>query len=197
MLTARTIAKVTGFVLEAHDKQATKPHKRIRFIDGKTPYGVHPLWCAFTILAEELLPEETRVLGFLVLSGHDILEDTTARLPKRYTTRAKKFIHEMTFAGIRQEMDTVWERDPLTRLFKLYDKTSNLMDGSWMLPDRHAKYAAYTMGLVLDVERNFGPLNIVAIARAVCAMPYAFRESPWNLKKQAREVKKKGRAAEK
>ncbi|GEM_PF-799921 len=196
VLTAKTIARVVEFVLRVHDKQATRPHKRIRFIDGKTPYGIHPLWCAFSILAEERLTEEVRVLGFWVLSGHDVLEDTTAKPLKNCPRHAKRLIKEMTFSGIREEMRDVWERSTLTRLFKLFDKTSNLMDGSWMPPDRHAKYVEYTLRLAEDVERNFGSLNIVAIARAVSSMPYEFRESPWNIKKKERAAKKAGNTTE-
>lgn len=58
-------------------------------------------------------------------------------------------------------------KDPRIRLFKLYDKVSNLLDASWMSPELHRKYTGYTQKLLADVEKNYGHLNIVKIAHAI------------------------------
>jgi len=66
-----------------------------------------------------------------------------------------------------QEMVEVWNREPKIRLFKLYDKISNLLDSSWMTPEIIEIYTSYTKKLLEDVEQNFGQLNITRIARAI------------------------------
>ncbi len=164
---ARKLARILSYALWAHDTRATEAKKRIRKFDGYTPYGAHPCWCALMILAEPALPRELREYGAEVLAFHDVLEDATSDLPERTSNEVRLGVEEMTFESFAEETILVWNRSKVTRLFKLFDKVSNLLDGTWMTPEKRAAYCAYTLLLADDVEQNHGMLNIVRIARAI------------------------------
>ena len=102
--------------------------------DGLTPYSVHPIWCATMILHETALAEDIRVDGSQALLFHDVLEDTLAELPNYLSERVKNLVQDMTFESSDVEMLKVWDKPIEVKLFKLYDKVSNLMDARWM-PD--------------------------------------------------------------
>lgn len=166
----QNLAHLISYAIESHRDHATKSSKTVRKWDGRTPYGIHPTWCATTLLTETTLPEELRIMGAEALLFHDVLEDTTAELPHLTSHRVRDLVDEMTFDNSDEEMERVWSRSQECKLLKLYDKVSNLLDGVWMTPEKRAKYVAYTLRLAEEVERDFGPqLNILKIARAVCA----------------------------
>lgn len=157
-----------GYVIDAHTNHPRSPTNAVRLWDKETPYAIHPVWCAMTILTETNLPKNLREGGALVLFYHDVLEDTNAPLPNDLTPAVKQEIYDMTFpGGIEQEMREIWNKGNIIRLYKLYDKVSNLLDASWMPPELHNKYIDYTRKLLHDVEQNFGSLNIVKIAHAI------------------------------
>lgn len=159
-----------GFAYEAHNNHPTKPSKAFRKWNGETPYAVHPAWCAMTLLCEETLPKRIRDIGAQALLLHDILEDTTAKLPEGLEPEVVKLVEEMTFlGGSAQEMVEVWGRSDECKLLKLFDKVSNLQDAGWMSEEKRAKYNAYTSKLCDEVEAKFGTLNIVRMARAFVA----------------------------
>ncbi|NCQ54623.1 hypothetical protein GW797_00075 [Candidatus Parcubacteria bacterium] len=154
--------------LNEHVKFVMKAHEGdVRGWDMETPYAIHPLWCSMTIYSETTLPKQIRDEGAVVLLYHDILEDTKLNLPDNLTPDEVDGIIQMTFTGMTQEMVEVWNREPKIRLFKLYDKISNLLDSSWMTPEIIEIYTSYTKKLLEDVEQNFGQLNITRIARAI------------------------------
>jgi hypothetical protein len=163
------------YVIKAHGDHPRKPGNATRRFDGRTPYSIHPIWCAMTICAETSLPAELREIGSLALLYHDLLEETTVRLPDELTDEEKKLIQEMTSEawavpeGSAVEEREIWSRRQEVRLLKLYDKTSNLLDGSWMPPEKLKRYRRYTSSLADDVQKNYGDLNIVRIARAILA----------------------------
>ena len=125
--------KLANDCISAHNFPV-KPSKAVRKWDGKTPYSVHPIWCATMILHETVLAEEIRVDGSQALLFHDVLEDTLAELPSYLSDRVKKLVQDMTFESSDVEMLKVWDKPIEVKLFKLYDKVSNLMDARWM-PD--------------------------------------------------------------
>lgn len=156
------------FVINAHQNLAKSPNKTVRRFDNETPYSIHPLWCATMIAAEVSLPESLRTEGTFTLLYHDILEDTTADIPSNLPPDIRKSIEDMTFmGGMSQEMIEIWGKEPKIRLFKLYDKVSNLLDSAWMTPERRRIYVEHTRKLIEDVEKNFGPLNIIKIAKTI------------------------------
>jgi hypothetical protein len=156
-----------SYVIDAHTNHSIKPSKAYRKHDGTTPAWVHPLWCATSIAAETALPQQLRSFGARVLLFHDVLEDTTRPLP--YDNNVlEAAVLEMTFpGGMKQEIQAIWQRSLQTRLFKLYDKTNNLMDGRWMDSQKYANYCAYAKRLADDVERHYGALQIIALLKTV------------------------------
>jgi hypothetical protein len=155
-------------IILAHAKYPEKPKKAFRKWDGKTPYATHPIWCATTISTETNLDEKTRLEGYLALLYHDVLEDTITLLPNDLPERVKQLVQEMTFqGGSKQEMQEIWTRPREVILYKLYDKVSNLLDGSWMDTEKRKEYEEYTQKLAEDVMKNYGKLNITRIAKAI------------------------------
>jgi len=54
------LVDLIAYTFRAHGEGATKPSKAVRKWDGRTPYAVHPVWCAMTLLTETTLPEDLR-----------------------------------------------------------------------------------------------------------------------------------------
>jgi hypothetical protein len=154
-----------------HDILPRSPGKRFRGaakgLPRNIPNGVHPVWSAMTILQEISLPEKLKWLGALVLLYHDVPEDTLAILPKRLSKKACKLVEDMTFSNFDEEAQLLWDKPAEVRLFKLYDKTSNRLDSDWMYPERRVLHKAHLLKLADDVEKNYGKLNIVLMARAL------------------------------
>ncbi len=161
------IPDLINFIIEAHWDFPKRPGSIFRKHDGKTPYWAHPIWSAITILQEQNLPEKIRVVGAEALLLHDILEDTCLKLPNYVTEEVKALVGEMTFESSEEEMDKIWERSNLAKLFKLYDKVSNLLDYGWMTAEKRRRYCEYTLKLADFVEEKFGELNIVKMAKAI------------------------------
>ncbi|KHO47401.1 MAG: hypothetical protein QT00_C0002G0053 [archaeon GW2011_AR5] len=156
-----------AYAIHAHTGQT-------RRWDNRTPYSIHPIWCATTILTETALPQDFRNDGALVLLYHDVKEDTEIKLPQDLPPRVLEWIDGMTFEGASVpggsdiERAQIWGRPPEIRLFKLYDKTNNLLDVVWAPPERVAIYREYLRQLRADVISNYGEdLNIVRLSQAV------------------------------
>lgn len=149
--------------------------RRIRKWDGETPYFVHPIWCAMAFL------QETRLAGdakrdredcALALLFHDFKEETTLALPEWLSAKVVALVGHMTISAdsgsTQKEIEVIWKLPSIIRLLKLYDKVSNLLDGSWMSDEKWNKqYVPYVLKLANDVEVNYGDLNIVRMVRAV------------------------------
>ena len=153
------------YIVNAHQNHARKPGKAFRKHDGKTPYWIHPIWCATTILTETSLDEKTKNEGAIALLYHDVLEDTTQPLPQDLNERIKYLVEYMTFESSEEEMQQIWQKPREVRLYKLYDKVSNLLDGNWMQEEKMQRYKDYIRRLSSDVESNYGKLNIVKLAK--------------------------------
>ena len=167
MLSDNQLLNQINFCVRAHASQSIKPSKAVRKWDGKTPYSVHPIWCAMTILTETTLSEEIRINGAQALFFHDILEDTTAKLPDDTSAEVRALVEGMTFESSDEEMRLIWDRSLEIKLLKLYDKLSNILDGSWMSTEKRNRYAAYLLRLCDEVEPHYGKLNIIRIAQAI------------------------------
>jgi (p)ppGpp synthase/HD superfamily hydrolase len=165
------LIKAIDYTVRTHAEKPKKASKALRYWDMKTPYGVHPLWCAVTLLQETHLPAGDRTNFAVALLYHDLLEDTTItpeELQLRTSERVCGLVKAMTFEnGFGEEMKEIWSCHPEVRLLKLYDKVSNLLDGTWMSKGKWEVYCSYTRLLADDVEKNFVGLNIIRIARAI------------------------------
>lgn len=174
------LQRAINMCLEAHRDYSRKQEYSVRRWDNQTPYGVHPLWCVMTFLQETSLPESiNREECALALLFHDVRENTTMKLPEWLPQGTIELVGLMTFTAepgsTEIEMREIWSRPPIVRLLKLYDKVSNLLDGSWMSEEKwNRQYAPYVLQLADDVEKNYGQLNIIRIARAIavpCSLP--------------------------
>ena len=163
------VRNVIELSYQAHTHHALRPEKAFRKWDRRTPYFVHPVWCAMTILQEPSLAEPLRRRGAQALALHDVLEDTTLELPASVPPAVRKLVLGMTFAGgSAEEMVEVWNRTPEIRLLKLYDKTCNMLDDGFMSDERRAKTRRYVRKLARDVESNYPGTNVVKLALALC-----------------------------
>ena len=165
---ASEIVSSIQFMVDAHIHHPKTEKDTVRFWDKKTPYIIHPTWCAMTLLTETTLPEKLRFEGYQALLWHDVLEDTTiTELPETASTIVCDYVKEMTFTSFNEENKAIWLKRKEIQLFKLYDKTSNLLDGSWMKSDKKRDYIAFTQRLLNRVHAEYGDLNIVKIARSI------------------------------
>jgi len=156
------------FAINAHIHHPKSSDDAVRFWDRTTPYIVHPTWCAMTILTETTLDDHIRLNGSRALLWHDILEDTTiSNLPAGTPDTVLSYVQDMTFNSFAEELDIIWSRDKEIRLLKLYDKVSNLLDGTWMKDKKWNDYIDFTLNLARDVETNYGLLNIVKISTTI------------------------------
>jgi hypothetical protein len=73
----------------------------------------------------------------------------------------------MTFEGQAPGWESIRLLKPEVRLFKLYDKTSNLLDPLKKESADVEKNKFLIQSLTRDVQQNFGDLNIVKIAFAL------------------------------
>ena len=142
----------------------------LRKWDKFTPYSIHPIWCAMTILHETQLPKKLRILGYKVLLFHDAIEKAGNQELFYQLTEDKELIlnvQAMTFENIDDEINNLHKKSKFVKLLKLYDKVSNLMDSDWMDGKLLGKYLTHTLNLKCEAEKNYGELNIIKIAEAI------------------------------
>lgn len=176
MCQAEILGCAISFCINGHANFSRRSNTRSW--DGKTPYLVHPIWCAMTFLQETKLSKDVvikREECALALLFHDFVEDTILVLPHWLPDCSIGLINQMTFSGevgsTAIEIEQIWSCSPLVRLLKLFDKVSNLLDGLWMSDEKwNNQYVPYVLRLATDVQGNYGDLNIVRIARAVAVV---------------------------
>jgi hypothetical protein len=156
--------------IQAHTYFPNTPRDAIRLWDKQTPYVIHPIWCAMTLLSETELSDDIRFPGAIALLWHDILEDTQLPLPDDAQPIIQQLVHEMTFTSLDEELEGLWERSATTKLLKLYDKASQFLDSKWMKQVRLKQLVDHTRRLEQFVLATYGELNIVKISRAVCQL---------------------------
>ena len=164
----KKLSEYINLVIEAHQEKPLKPEKAVRtFISGESnPYFIHPVWCAMTILQETNLPESIRLPGAEALLFHDVLEDTSAELPDDLSQEVKDLIRSMTFNDFHTEVRETLAKPPFNQLLKLYDKTATLYDG--VVKSKVGKeWYNYIQNLANNVEKEYGELNIVLIAKTL------------------------------
>ncbi|BCY16298.1 MAG: hypothetical protein GYA12_11760 [Chloroflexi bacterium] len=165
---AMDMKKAINHAIAAHIENPKSPEDAIRFWDKKTPYVIHPIWCGMTLLTETKLPEDIRLPGYQALIWHDVLEDTNLSLPDGTDAVVARLVGEMTFASFKEEQELIDSKEDLIKLLKLYDKTSILLDATWMKDEKWKNLVDYTLKLRQFVLDTYGDLNIVKIAGAVC-----------------------------
>ncbi|OGN14336.1 MAG: hypothetical protein A3J47_01870 [Candidatus Yanofskybacteria bacterium RIFCSPHIGHO2_02_FULL_43_22] len=96
-----------------------------------------------------------------------MLEDTTFGLPEGTSEDVRRLVEEMTFKSFSEETAQIWFKSDEAKLLKLYDKVSNLLDGSWMSSEKRTSYLAYSMNLCMAVRPKYGELNIMRMALTI------------------------------
>lgn len=172
MQTTKSLADEMDFsihhAINAHTNYPKSPDDAIRFWDKTTPYAIHPIWCAITLLTETKLPEDIRFKGYQALLWHDTLEDTHLPLPENAETEVVRLVQEMTFESFQDEQEKIQNCRDVVKLLKLYDKVSILLDATWMKDEKWNHLVDYTLNLRQFVLETYGDLNIVKIAGTVC-----------------------------
>ncbi|MDO8523576.1 MAG: hypothetical protein Q7S12_04865 [bacterium] len=167
MINHKSFVKLIGFVAKAHQEKVLPKAKAFRtFPSGEqNPYFTHSLWCATMILLDTKLPERVRVPGAKALLLHDVIEDTSASLPKNISNEVECLVKEMSYAGgFNEEKTAVLTKSPIVQLLKLYDKTATLYDGD-IKKIRYKEWTEFMQKLINTVEREYGTLHIVLLAK--------------------------------
>lgn len=120
---AMEIQRAINHCISAHQDYAKQERDRYRFHDKTTPYSVHPIWCAMTLLSESVLSYETRRIGYFALLLHDTLEGSNLELPEDLSAEIKSLVKELTFDSFDDERRLIWDRSDMAILLKLYDKS--------------------------------------------------------------------------
>jgi hypothetical protein len=79
---ADQLAAAIQHAIQAHTYFPNTPRDAIRLWDRQTPYVVHPIWCAMTLLTETNLTEDIRYPSAIALLWHDTLKILTCRFPR-------------------------------------------------------------------------------------------------------------------
>ncbi|HEY1015391.1 MAG TPA: hypothetical protein VGE07_21975 [Herpetosiphonaceae bacterium] len=164
---ADELGAAISYAIQAHTYFPNTPRAAIRYWDEATPYVIHPIWCAMTLLAEPLLDAGIRYPGAIALLWHDLLEDTSRPLPPSAAPQLRALVQEMTFANFDEELERLWERSDLAQLLKLYDKVSQFLDGTWLSDQRWNQLVAHTERLARLAAERYGELNILKLAAAL------------------------------
>ncbi|OGF22932.1 hypothetical protein A2Y83_02105 [Candidatus Falkowbacteria bacterium RBG_13_39_14] len=167
------VVNLFPYVIAAHSNQPNDQDKAFRRWDNKTPYFIHPIWCAMTVLTEESLSKKQRINGAQAVLLHDILEDTELPLPSDASFEVVVLVQNMTFKSSEEEMEQIWNKGKFVQLLKLYDKVSNLLDSGWMSDEKRMRYCEYVKQLTQVVQKNFGNLNIISIAQGIVNKIYS------------------------
>ena len=166
MLDYKKYLGYVNYAADAHQEKVLPTAYALRgFPSGeKNPYFTHTLWCSMMILCETQLPENIRVPGSEALLFHDVLEDTSASLPSSLSPEVVRLIKDMTFNCFDAEVSETLANDKMIHLLKLYDKVATLYDGA--LPAvMYPKWLDFTESLTASVEKNYGQLHIVMLAK--------------------------------
>jgi (p)ppGpp synthase/HD superfamily hydrolase len=165
----KNFQKNIDITIKAHSlKYVKEKENAFRFVIKNVPYSIHPIWCAMTILTETKLPDNLRKLGYQVLLFHDIIEDSKYNIEPNVSEEVYALIREMTFKNLREEIEKIHNVSDFGKLLKLYDKTSNLLDGSWMSIKLKTRYIEYTRFLIDFSQKCYGELNIIIISKNIC-----------------------------
>jgi len=115
------LKKHINYIINAHTLYPKTARNKSRYWDKKTPYYIHPIWCAMTILTETSLPKNLRENGAIALLYHDVLEDTNAKLPKSLNKKIKSYVEQLTFyKGFEEEKKLLLDKTIEIKLLKLY-----------------------------------------------------------------------------
>lgn len=171
MPTAEEWAEITSDVLRLHALFPKEPKKAFFRSDGVTPCGFHPILAGTLFIHEESLPEETRITGAKALFGHDLLEDTTAKLPlwTKNPPKVETYINGMTYEDGQDPFIEMWNRGDEIILLGFFDNIANLFRPNGRTPERVAYRLIKTRVHLRYIESLYPDLLIIKLARGLLA----------------------------
>jgi hypothetical protein len=143
--------------------------------DGKVPYIMHPLWCASMLIADTQIPYEQRELGFKALILHDVLEDTSLKLPDWVEPEVAETVKELTFENFDQAKKEYDNKSAFIKLLLLYDKLSSMYENHVGIHDKSEEagvikrklWKEFTLKGIEEVEKEYGNIRIVQVGKAI------------------------------
>jgi hypothetical protein len=136
----------------------------------------HPLWAASMLIADTELPWKERELGFKALILHDVLEDTSLKLPDWVEPEVKKRVEELTFVGDWEEkkakamsksinIKLLMLYDVLSSMYELHvgEKKSEIKTGAL----KRKEWKKLTVRLIKEVEKKYGNIRIIQVGKAI------------------------------
>ena len=170
MITQRRFKKLLDFSYNAYQLKNTRGHTYRQ--GGKIPYLTHPLWCSLIFLNDALIPFKLRNVGFETLLLHDVLEDTSAKLPNWVGKDVRKLVDEMTFSAPPgkdpwdEEKKVLLKKPAFIKLLKLVDKLASMYDLD-VIPKNKKVWKKITAQLLKDVEKRYGQIRVGQIGKAI------------------------------
>lgn len=164
MIEPKEFKRLLDFVYSAHQEHCVKKDFRQ---SGKVPFVVHPIWCAIILLNDTRVPYEERRIGYQALLLHDVLEDTSLRLPDWVEPEVAKLVEEMTHETWEEEK-AIDKKSSLVQLLKLCDKTASMYDENVRPdPQRRHEWKELVQKLLKNVEPNYKDSRVVSVAKSI------------------------------
>lgn len=172
MITSKELKKYLDFAYKAYqENNITGQDYRQK---GKVPYLTHPLGAAILLISDTEIPIKEREIGFKALILHDVLEDTSLKLPNFVESKVKKIVEDMTFENWEEAERKIPEKPINVKLLILYDKLHSMyemqvgMNDSKSYREKKRRDWKKAVGnLINEVEKHYGNIRIVQIGKAI------------------------------
>lgn len=174
MIHSEELKKYLDFAYKAY--QENNITNQVYRQKGKIPYMIHPLGSAMLLIADTKIPYKERELGFKILILHDVLEDTSLKLPVWVEEKVKKGVEEMTYLedeSLENKMRWVWSKNYFYKMLILYDAFWTLYEKHVDGPIKRQKmWQKGILTLAKEVEKDYGEIQIVKISKAIAKNTY-------------------------
>ncbi|MCX6763852.1 MAG: hypothetical protein NTZ97_03955 [Candidatus Moranbacteria bacterium] len=173
MIKSQELKKYLDFAYSAYQENNNSGQEYRQ--KGKVPYIMHPLWCASMLIADTQIPFEQRKLGFKALILHDVLEDTSLKLPDWIEPEVKEVVKELTFESFEQAVEKYESKPIFIKLLLLYDKLSSMYELHVGEKKNEIETGAkkrkiwkeFVLKGIVEVEKEYGNIRIVQIGKAI------------------------------
>jgi hypothetical protein len=160
----KNLKQLLDLIYSAHQEHNTRNDFRQ---NEKVPFIVHPIWCALTLLNDQRIPFKERELGYQVLLLHDIIEDTSLVVPDYIDQKVLDCVKEMTHDTWEEEKN-IEKKSDFIKLLKLCDKIASMYDETVRNDlQRRKEWKILTQKLFVDVEKHYGNIRLVTLAKAI------------------------------
>lgn len=164
MISANEFKKLTDFAFDAYQNHNVTGQEYRQ--EGKVPFIIHPIWCASVLLTDTRIPFEEREKGFKALILHDVLEDTGMKLPKWVEPEVRQIVKELSFKSSDHALKASKSKPIYIKLLLLIDKLSSMYEEQ-VSPQRRKKWKASSKALMKEVEKHYGNVRVVQIAKVI------------------------------